>query len=51
MPARLSDLPRLLAASDLKPVWLIAGSEHLLAIEARAAVFSVDGQTQRIALP
>ena len=34
MPARLSDLPRLLAASDLKPVWLIAGSEHLLVMEA-----------------
>jgi DNA polymerase-3 subunit delta len=34
MPARLSDLPKLLAAPDLKPVWLIAGSEHLLVLEA-----------------
>lgn len=34
MPARLSDLPKLLAAPQLKPVWLIAGAEHLLVIEA-----------------
>ncbi len=34
MPARLSDLPRLLAAPELKPVWLIAGVEHLLVLEA-----------------
>jgi len=27
------------------------GAWHLLAIEAPAAVFRVDGQTQRIALP
>lgn len=34
MPARLSDLSRLLAASELKPVWLFAGAEHLLVMEA-----------------
>ena len=34
MPARLSDLSRLLAAPDLAPVWLIAGAEHLLVLEA-----------------
>ncbi|TAH46456.1 MAG: DNA polymerase III subunit delta [Gammaproteobacteria bacterium] len=34
MPARLSDLAKLLATSELKPVWLIAGSEHLLVMEA-----------------
>jgi DNA polymerase-3 subunit delta len=34
MPARISDLPKLLSASELKPVWLIAGSEHLLVLEA-----------------
>ncbi len=34
MPARLSDLPRLLAAPALAPVWLIAGAEHLLVLEA-----------------
>ena len=34
MPARLSDLTKLLAAPELKPVWLIAGAEHLLVIEA-----------------
>lgn len=34
MPARASDLSRLLAAPDLAPVWLVAGSEHLLVIEA-----------------
>ncbi|HQX33585.1 MAG: DNA polymerase III subunit delta [Dokdonella sp.] len=34
MPARLPDLPKLLAAVELKPVWLIAGAEHLLAMEA-----------------
>ncbi len=34
MPARISDLPKLLGASELKPVWLIAGSEHLLVLEA-----------------
>ena len=34
MPARLTDLPRLLGANELKPVWLIAGAEHLLVMEA-----------------
>ena len=34
MPARITDLPRLLAANELKPVWLIAGAEHLLVMEA-----------------
>ncbi|MBN8481800.1 MAG: DNA polymerase III subunit delta [Xanthomonadales bacterium] len=34
MPARLSDLPRLLAAPAIAPVWLIAGAEHLLVLEA-----------------
>lgn len=34
MPARLNDLPRLLAATELKPVWLIAGAEHLQVMEA-----------------
>lgn len=34
MPARITDLPRLLGASELKPVWLIAGAEHLLVLEA-----------------
>ena len=34
MPARITDLPRLLGASPLKPVWLIAGAEHLLVMEA-----------------
>lgn len=34
MPARITDLPRLLGANELKPVWLIAGSEHLLVLEA-----------------
>jgi DNA polymerase III subunit delta len=34
MPARLSDLPKLLAAPELEPVWLIAGAEHLLVIES-----------------
>ncbi len=32
--SRLSDLPRLLAATELKPVWLIGGAEHLLVLEA-----------------
>ena len=34
MPARLTDLPRLLAVPELKPVWLIAGAEHLQVMEA-----------------
>ncbi|MEZ5463200.1 DNA polymerase III subunit delta [Dokdonella sp.] len=34
MPSRLNDLSRLLAASELKPVWLIAGAEHLQVMEA-----------------
>jgi DNA polymerase III subunit delta len=34
MPARIADLSKLLAASDLKPVWLIAGAEHLVVMEA-----------------
>ena len=34
MPARITDLPRLLGATELKPVWLIAGAEHLLVMEA-----------------
>ena len=34
MPARITDLPRLLGANELKPVWLIAGAEHLLVMEA-----------------
>ena len=34
MPARITDLPRLLGASELKPVWLIAGAEHLIVLEA-----------------
>jgi DNA polymerase III subunit delta len=34
MPARISDLSKLLAASELKPVWLIAGPEHLIVMEA-----------------
>ena len=34
MSARITDLPRLLGASPLKPVWLIAGAEHLLVMEA-----------------
>lgn len=34
MPSRITDLPRLLAAPELKPVWLIAGAEHLLVMEA-----------------
>ncbi len=34
MPARITDLPRLLGANELKPVWLIAGAEHLLVLEA-----------------
>lgn len=43
-------------ASSVLDVWLLregdtAGAWHLQAIEARAAVFRVDGQTQRIALP
>ncbi|MFU5616588.1 hypothetical protein ACM7VC_14430 [Pseudomonas aeruginosa] len=43
-------------ASSVLDVWLVregdaVGAWHLLAIEARAAVFRVDGQTQRIALP
>jgi polyhydroxyalkanoate synthesis regulator phasin len=43
-------------ASSVLDVWLLregdaVGGWHLLAIEARAAVFRVDGQTQRIALP
>ena len=43
-------------ASSVLDVWLLregdaVGAWHLLAIEARAAVFRVDGQTQRIALP
>lgn len=33
MPARISDLSKLLSATELKPVWLIAGSEHLLVLE------------------
>jgi len=43
-------------ASSVLDVWLVregdtVGAWHLQAIEARAAVFRVDGQTQRIALP
>lgn len=43
-------------ASSVLDVWLLregnaVGAWHLQAIEARAAVFRVDGQTQRIALP
>ena len=43
-------------ASSVLDVWLLregdaVGAWHLLAIEARAAVFRVDGQTQRLALP
>ncbi|MBN9459681.1 MAG: hypothetical protein J0H00_00475 [Burkholderiales bacterium] len=43
-------------ASSVLDVWLLregdaVGAWHLLAIEARAAVFRVDGQMQRIALP
>lgn len=43
-------------ASSVLEVWLLregdaAGAWHLQAIEARAAVFRVDGQTQRIPLP
>jgi len=43
-------------ASSVLDVWLLregdaVGAWHLLAIEAHAAVFRVDGQTQRIALP
>jgi len=43
-------------ASSVLDVWLLregdtAGAWHLQAIEPRAAVFRVDGQTQRIALP
>lgn len=43
-------------ASSVLDVWLLregdaVGAWHLLAIEARAAVFRVDGQAQRIALP
>lgn len=43
-------------ASSVLDVWLLregdaVGAWHLLAIEVRAAVFRVDGQTQRIALP
>ena len=34
MPARITDLPRLLGTHELKPVWLIAGAEHLLVMEA-----------------
>ena len=34
MPARISDLPKLLSGTELKPVWLIAGAEHLLVLEA-----------------
>ncbi len=34
MPARPADLPKLLAAPELRPVWLIAGAEHLLVLEA-----------------
>ncbi|MEP6882700.1 MAG: DNA polymerase III subunit delta [Dokdonella sp.] len=34
MPARITDLPRLLGTNELKPVWLIAGAEHLLVMEA-----------------
>jgi hypothetical protein len=45
-----------LKASSVLDVWLLragdaVGAWHLQAIEARAAVFRVDGQTQRIALP
>ncbi|MEW9898032.1 hypothetical protein ABWL39_05295 [Chitinivorax sp. PXF-14] len=43
-PSSVLDV-RLLREGDAVGAW------HLLAIEARAAVFSVDGQTQRIALP
>lgn len=38
MPAKLSQLPSLLARDQLAPVWLIAGSEHLLVIEAADAL-------------
>ncbi|MGB0135324.1 DNA polymerase III subunit delta [Dokdonella sp.] len=38
MPARLNELPRLLAADELKPVWLIAGAEHLQVMEAADAL-------------
>lgn len=43
-------------ASSVLDVWLLregdaVGAWHLQAIEARAAEFRVDGQTQRIALP
>lgn len=43
-------------ASSVLDVWLLqegdaAGAWHLQAIEPHAAVFRVDGQTQRIALP
>ncbi len=43
-------------ASSVLDVWLLregdaVGAWHLLAIEARAAVFRVDDQTQRLALP
>jgi len=43
-------------APSVLDVWLLregdaVGAWHLLAIEAHAAVFRVDGQTQRIALP
>jgi cell division protein FtsB len=43
-------------AASVLDVWLLregdaVGAWHLQAIEARAAVFRVDGQTQRIALP
>ena len=34
MPARITDLPRLLAGNALKPVWLLAGAEHLQVLEA-----------------
>ena len=34
MPARITDLPRLLGTNELKPIWLIAGAEHLLVMEA-----------------
>jgi DNA polymerase-3 subunit delta len=34
MPSRITDLSRLLSAPELKPVWLIAGAEHLLVMEA-----------------
>ena len=38
MPARIADLSKLLAEPSLKPVWLIAGAEHLLVMEAADAL-------------